>query len=139
VGRRGGHPAALRSKNVNWLMVIAGAVVGAPLRYLVDRAVQGRFGAEFPWGTFAVNTAACTGLGLLTGAATVIAVPAAWQVLIGPGLCATLSTYSTFSFETVRLTETGAKRRAAANAIGSVLAGLTAAYLAGGLAAAILS
>lgn len=114
---------------MNWLMVIIGAVIGAPLRYLVDRAVQSRFDTEFPWGTFAVNIAACTGLGLLTGAATAIAVPSAVQHLIGPGLCATLSTYSTFSFETVRLAGTGAKLLAAANAVGSVLAGLTIAFL----------
>ncbi|WP_373873295.1 fluoride efflux transporter FluC [Actinoplanes derwentensis] len=119
-------------------MVILGALIGAPLRYLIDSTVQRRLGTGFPWGTFAVNMAACTGLGLLTGAATEITVPEALQHLIGPGLCATLSTYSTFSFETIRLTETSAKLLAAANAIGSVLAGLAAAYLAGHLAAALV-
>jgi fluoride exporter len=124
---------------VNWLMVITGALIGAPLRYLIDRAVQARFGTDFPWGTFAVNVTACTGLGLLIGAATATTVPAALQHLIGPGLCATLSTYSTFSFETIRLTATGAKLLAAANAIGSVLAGLTAAYLTTHLTTAVLT
>lgn len=123
---------------MNWLLVIAGAVVGAPLRYLTDRAVQARHGSVFPWGTFVVNLAACVGLGFLTGAATATTVPSAVQHLIGPGLCATLSTYSTFSFETVRLAETGARLFAAANAIVSVLAGLGAALLAGALAKALL-
>ncbi|MEV7625106.1 fluoride efflux transporter CrcB [Actinoplanes sp. NPDC089786] len=123
---------------MNWLMVIAGAMIGAPLRYLIDRAMQARFGTAFPWGTFVANLAACIGLGLLTGAASAVAVPDALQHLIGPGLCATLSTYSTFSLETVRLAETGAMFRAAANAIGSVVAGLAAAYLASHLAAALL-
>ena len=122
---------------MNWLMVIAGALVGAPLRYLIDRAVQARFGTAFPWGTFAANMAACTGLGLLTGAVAATAVPEAVQHLIGPGLCATLSTYSTFSAETVRLAETGATLRAVGNAAGSVVAGLTAAVLAGYLAGMI--
>ncbi|MGW0900027.1 fluoride efflux transporter CrcB, partial [Streptomyces goshikiensis] len=40
---------------MNWLLVVAGAVVGAPLRYLTDRAVQARHGSVFPFGTFAVN------------------------------------------------------------------------------------
>ncbi|RSS37703.1 fluoride efflux transporter CrcB, partial [Streptomyces sp. WAC07061] len=40
---------------MNWLLVVAGAVVGAPLRYLTDRAVQARHDSVFPWGTFVVN------------------------------------------------------------------------------------
>ncbi len=115
---------------MNWLMVITGAAIGAPLRYLVDRAVQTRHKTAFPFGTFAVNLTACTVLGFLTGAVTATTVPASLQHLIGPGLCATLSTYSTFSFETVRLAETGTKLLAAANAILSILAGLAAAIIA---------
>lgn len=105
-------------------MVLVGALVGAPLRYLTDRAVQSRHDTVFPWGTFGVNLAACAGLGLLTGATTATTVPQALQHLVGPGLCATLSTYSTFSFETLRLAETGAKYFAAASAVVSVVAGL---------------
>ena len=115
---------------MNWLMVILGAAVGAPLRYLVDRAVQARFGPAFPWGTFVVNVAACTVLGFLTGAT----VPADLQLLLGTGLCGALSTYSTFSYETVRLATTGAQLRAAANAILSIVAGLAAAFAAAQLA-----
>ncbi len=39
------------------LLVTLGAAIGAPLRYLVDRAVQARHDTLFPWGTFAVNAA----------------------------------------------------------------------------------
>jgi CrcB protein len=124
---------------VNWLMVIVGALVGAPLRYLIDQTVQARLGAAFPWGTFAVNLGACTVLGFLTGAATATTVPDALQHLIGLGLCGTLSTYSTFSFETVRLIATGAKLLAAANAVLSVVAGLAAAALAGHVAVALFA
>lgn len=123
---------------MNWLMVIAGAIVGAPLRYLTDRAVQTRHDTVFPWGTFGVNVSACAGLGFLTGASTAADVPQALQDLLGPGLCATLSTYSTFSFETVRLAETGSRYFAAANALVSVTAGLGTAYLATALARATL-
>ena len=41
------------------MLVIAGAVVGAPLRYLTDRAVQARHDTVFPWGTFTVNVVGC--------------------------------------------------------------------------------
>ena len=37
------------------LWVALGAAVGAPLRYLTDRAVQRMHRAVFPWGTFTVN------------------------------------------------------------------------------------
>ncbi|GGT36429.1 fluoride efflux transporter FluC [Streptomyces purpureus] len=123
---------------MNWLMVVLGALAGAPLRYLTDRAVQVRHTTVFPWGTFGVNVTACALLGFLTGATTAATVPPALQHLVGPGLCATLSTYSTYSFETLRLAEAGAKFFAAANALVSVLAGLGAAYLAGALATALL-
>ena len=37
------------------LMVCLGAAVGAPARYLTDRAIQSRHDSVFPWGTFTVN------------------------------------------------------------------------------------
>ncbi|MFI1735806.1 fluoride efflux transporter FluC [Streptomyces acidicola] len=55
--------------------------------------------------------------------------PSALQHFIGPGRPATLSTYSTFSFEIVRLTQTGARLFAAANIIVSVVGGLAGALL----------
>ncbi|GGS85467.1 MULTISPECIES: fluoride efflux transporter CrcB [Streptomyces] len=114
---------------MNWLLVVAGAAVGAPLRYLADRAVQARHDSVFPWGTFAVNAAACLLLGLLTGAALAGAASARWQLLLGTGLCGALSTYSTFSYETLRLAERGRFEAAAANVAGSVLVGFGAVAL----------
>ncbi|WP_371498483.1 fluoride efflux transporter CrcB [Kitasatospora sp. NBC_00374] len=113
---------------MNWLLVVAGAAVGAPLRYLTDRAVQARHDSVFPWGTFAVNAAGCLVLGLLTGAVAAGAASSRLQLLLGTGLCGALTTYSTFSYESLRLAETGARFYAAANVAGSVLAGLGAAY-----------
>jgi len=114
---------------VNWLLVIVGAMVGAPLRYLTDRAVQSRHDTVFPWGTFAVNVAGCAILGLLTGAAAEGAASSHLQLLLGTGLCGALTTYSTFSYETLRLTEGGARFYAVANVVGSLAAGLGAVVL----------
>ncbi|MEU6259897.1 fluoride efflux transporter CrcB [Streptomyces sp. NPDC047043] len=122
---------------MNWLLVVAGAMVGAPLRYLTDRAVQSRHDSVFPWGTFAVNVTGCLILGLLTGAAAEGAAGAHLRLLLGTGLCGALTTYSTFSYETLRLTETGAGLYAAANVLGSVTAGLGAAFVGVSIAQAL--
>jgi CrcB protein len=113
---------------VNWLLVIVGGMVGAPLRYLTDRAVQTRHDTVFPWGTFAVNVVGCLILGLLTGAVAAGTAGSHLQLFLGTGLCGALTTYSTFSYETLRLTETGAGFYAAANVLVSVTAGLGAAF-----------
>ena len=113
---------------MNWLLVVAGAVVGAPLRYLTDRAIQSRHDSVFPWGTFAVNVTGCLILGLLTGAAAAGAAGSHLQLLLGTGLCGALTTYSTFSYETLRLAGTGARFYAAANVTASLVAGLGAAF-----------
>ncbi|MFF7749187.1 fluoride efflux transporter CrcB [Streptomyces sp. NPDC007971] len=113
---------------MNWLLVVAGAVVGAPLRYLTDRAVQARHDSVFPWGTFVVNVTGCLILGLLTGAVSAGVAGPHLQLLLGTGLCGALTTYSTFSYETLRLTEAGSGLYAAANVVASVVAGLGAAF-----------
>ncbi|NGO12791.1 fluoride efflux transporter CrcB [Streptomyces sp. HC44] len=114
---------------MNWLLVIAGGMVGAPLRYLTDRAVQSRHDTVFPWGTFAVNVVGCLILGTLTGAAAAGAASSHLQLLLGTGLCGALTTYSTFSYETLRLVEDGARFYATVNVIASVVAGLGAAFV----------
>jgi CrcB protein len=115
---------------MNVLLVAVGAAIGAPLRYLVDRFVQARHDSVFPWGTLTVNVAGSALLGFLTGLPADPAVMAA----LGAGFCGALTTYSTFSYETLRLAQDGARFYALANIAASVVAGLGAAYL--GLAAA---
>ncbi|WP_413098457.1 fluoride efflux transporter CrcB [Streptomyces sp. Inha503] len=122
---------------MNWLLVVAGAMVGAPLRYLTDRAAQARHDTVFPWGTFAVNVTGCLILGLLSGAASYGAVSHSPQLLLGTGLCGALTTYSTFCYETLRLAEGGARFFAAANVIAGVVAGLGAAFVGAAFAQAV--
>ncbi|GHC55057.1 fluoride efflux transporter CrcB [Streptomyces cinnamoneus] len=122
---------------MTWLLVITGGMIGAPLRYLLDRTVQRWNDGVFPWGTFTVNVLGCLVLGLLTGVTEGGAAPSHVQLLLGTGLTGALTTYSTFSYETLRLAESGARLLAAANVAASVVAGFTAAYLGAGLAQAL--
>jgi CrcB protein len=105
------------------LLVALGAAVGAPLRYLADRAVQRR--VPGPWGTVTVNVAGSFVLGLLAAAANGGTV----QLLVGTGFCGALTTYSTFAYETVRRAGTGETVRAAVEALAGIAAGLLAAAL----------
>lgn len=122
---------------MNLLLVIAGAAIGAPLRYLTDRAVQARHDTVFPWGTFTVNIVGSLILGVVAGAATTTGVPHQVQLLVGAGFCGALTTYSTFSYETLRLIEQDAKFFAAANIAASIIAGLGGAFLGAAIGQAI--
>ncbi|MET8760863.1 fluoride efflux transporter CrcB [Lentzea sp. NPDC004782] len=118
------------------LLVFLGAMVGAPLRYLTDRFVQSRHESLFPWGTLSVNVLGCLILGGLAGAGT--ALPGHVLALAGTGFCGALTTYSTFSYETMRLVERKAYLSAMMNAVVSIAAGLGAVLLAcAGIAAIV--
>jgi CrcB protein len=110
---------------MTWLLIAIGAAVGAPLRYLTDRAIQARHDSAFPWGTLTVNVAGSFVLGLVIGLPADPAVTA----LLGTGFCGALTTYSTFSYETLRLARGSARFYAGMNVIASVVAGLGAAGL----------
>ncbi len=116
------------------LLVAVGAAVGAPLRYLVDRAVQGRHDSLFPWGTFAVNIAGSFLLGLLAAG---LHTPAPLMAALGTGLCGELTTYSTFGYETVRLLNERARLFATLNVVAGVVAGLGAASVGAALGQAV--
>lgn len=116
------------------LYVCLGAAVGAPCRYLVDRAVQARHDSVFPWGTLLVNVAGSVVLGVLAGLATDGGLPTGVLLAVGTGWCGALSTYSTFGYETVRLFEEGARLFAVLNVVLTLAAGLgsaAAGYLLG--------
>jgi CrcB protein len=122
---------------VSLLLVIAGAAVGAPLRYLADRAVQRRHDTVFPWGTFAVNVLGSLILGIIAGAVAAGGASARVQLAAGTGFCGALTTYSTFSYETLRLLEGDARLFAAVNIVASIVAGVGAAFLGAAVSHAI--
>ncbi|MFI9270851.1 fluoride efflux transporter CrcB [Kitasatospora sp. NPDC052896] len=112
---------------MNLLLVFLGGMLGAPLRYLADKAVQARHDSVFPWGTFGINISGAFVLGALTGAASAHGLPQNATLLLGTGVCGAFTTFSTFGYETVRLLEDGSLAEAGLNALGSLLAGTAAA------------
>jgi fluoride exporter len=111
---------------VTALLVVLGAAVGAPLRYLTDLAVGTLHESLFPWGTFVVNVVGSFVLGLVAGAVAAGGLSPSVSALVGTGFCGALTTFSTFGYETVRLARDGAVRVALGNVALSVGAGLLA-------------
>lgn len=102
-------------------LVLLGGAVGAPLRYLTDRWVQGRHDSVLPWGTLVVNVVGSLVLGLVAGAVHSGAWPAWVMTAVGVGLCGALTTFSTFGYETLRLVEDGSALEALLNAVLSLV------------------
>ncbi|HEV7760690.1 MAG TPA: fluoride efflux transporter CrcB [Acidimicrobiales bacterium] len=120
-----------------WIGFLVAAALGAPARYLVDGWVQDRAGGALPWGTFVVNMTGCLVLGVVTGLGLYHGLGDTTRTIVGTGGLGAYTTFSTLSFETVRLAEEGAVDRAFLNAAGSLLVGLAAAAAGLGLAAAL--
>jgi len=112
--------------------VVAGAV-GAVARFVLDRAVAERARGVFPWGTLLINVSGSLLLGVVSGLALHHHVSRSGRIVLGTGFCGAYTTFSTFTFETVRLVEEGALAEAFRNAAGTLAACALAA--AAGLAA----
>jgi CrcB protein len=104
-------------------MIVAIAVglagsCGAVARYLTDGLVQDRTTGAFPFGTLTVN-----GMFWYHG------LTVAPRAIVGDGFCGGLTTWSTASFETVRLAEEGMAATALVNALGGLAVSVAAAAL----------
>lgn len=111
-------------------LVALGGALGACARFEVDRWVRRWRPSPFPWATLLVNVVGSFLLGVLVGA-----VPASEHALLGVGFCGALTTYSTFGYETVRLTLDGARPVAVLNVLVTIAAGWAAALTGLGVAA----
>lgn len=100
-------------------VVGTGGAIGAVLRQLVGRAVEVD---GYPLGTFTVNVLGSFLLALLAFGG----VGGQLGLLLGTGLAGSFTTFSAFSYETVRLWETGERARATVNAVSSIVGAVVA-------------
>lgn len=111
------------------LYIAAGAVLGAPLRYLLQARVQDIAGPGFPWGTFAVNITGCLVFGFLaTLAAERGALDREARLFLLTGFLGSYTTFSTFGWETVELLRDDRVIRAVAYVMLSCGTGVLAAW-----------
>jgi CrcB protein len=112
------------------LLVALGGAVGSGLRYAVSVLALAWLGPAFPWGTLVVNLVGAFAIGLvqqLASEALVLGEDA--RLLLSAGVLGGLTTYSAFSYETVRLLERGAWGAAWVNVLFTTAACLALCYL----------
>jgi fluoride exporter len=107
--------------------VAAATGVGAVLRFLLDTAVTRRRRGSFPYGTFVINVLGAFVLGLVTALAAHGHLGDTPYDLLGPGLCAGFTTFSTWMWETLSAWRDGDRIVAASNIGLTVVAGCLAA------------
>lgn len=115
------------------LAVVLAGGLGAAARFLLDGLIRARTTTGFPVGTILINVTGSLALGLVTGLTLNHTAPDQLRLIAGTGFLGGYTTFSTASFETVRLTQE--KRFAAAllNGIGTLLTTTTTAAAAIGL------
>ena len=120
-----------------WLGFLVAAAVGAAARYMIDGLVQDHNDGAFPWGTFVVNITGCLVLGMIVGLGIYHDLDSTTRTILGTGGMGAYTTFSTFTFETVRLAEEGAVNAAVRNVAASLVIGLAAASAGLALAAVL--
>lgn len=106
-----------------WLGVMLIGGIGSVSRFMVDRAVARRAARSFPFGTFTVNITGAVLLGFITG----LALSHHAALLAGTAFAGAYTTFSTWMFETQRLSEERQLGPAIANIAVSVVLGIAAA------------
>ena len=109
-----------------YLWISLGAIVGANLRYVVNRALAQWLGTGFPYGTFVVNIGGSLAIGLIAAMITANLVdrPEVVRQVAIIGFLGSLTTFSSFMYETHSLFNDGAWMRALVNLFLSIFAGL---------------
>jgi fluoride exporter len=108
-----------------WAGVALLGGVGAITRFVLDGLISSHAGRGFPLGTFVINTTGALLLGLLTG----LGVTGDTLVLAGTATLGSYTTFSTWMFESHRLTENAEIRGALVNILLSLAVGVGAAAL----------
>lgn len=111
------------------LLVALGGAFGAVARYLVGGWIAA-IDSVFPVGTLVINISGSFLLGFLYVLALErFLVSSEWRLVLATGFLGAYTTFSTFSYETLKLVEDGAILAATLNVSLSIVGGLLAVYL----------
>lgn len=113
--------------------------IGAALRLVLDGLIRSHTSPAYPVATTVINLTGSLLLGLVTGLGAGQLLPPVWQLVAGTGLLGGYTTFSTASFETVRLVEDRRYLAATINGLGLVALGTAVAALGFAVALAAIS
>lgn len=111
-----------------YLFVAIGGASGAMMRFFIAQQMSVWFGRGFPLATLLVNVVGSFAIGALYSMVQTEAVVAPWRIGITVGFLGALTTFSTFSIDTVLLIEQGALLKAFVNVLTNVAVCLLAAW-----------
>ena len=116
------------------LLVALCGGLGAVARFVVDGLVRGRVRSIGSVGTIVINVTGAIALGIIAGLVSAHVATPEWQTIVGTGFLGGYTTFSTTSFETVRLIQQSRFRLAVGLALSQLalaLAGATVGYVIG--------
>jgi fluoride exporter len=120
---------------VTYLLIAAGAVLGANARYLVGLYVADRLGTAFPYGTLIINVSGSLVIGFfLTLLMERLAGDPRWRLFFATGFLGAYTTFSTYTYEAAMLLRGGEVGLAVLYLGGSVVGGMVGVL--GGIVAA---
>lgn len=110
-----------------FLLISAGAILGANARYWIGDWAAQKFGASFPYGTFIINLTGSFLIGFfLTLATERFMIDPRWRLLIAVGFLGAYTTFSTYAYESFNLIFNGQWMTGLINLFGSTLLGVLA-------------
>ena len=101
----------------NLILVALGGSIGAVFRYLISIFMIQVFGSSFPFGTLLVNVLGSFLMGVIYALGQMSHISPELKALIGIGLLGALTTFSTFSNETLLLLQEGDWLKATLNVV----------------------
>lgn len=114
---------------LTWFAMAVAGGFGAAIRLFVDGVIRNRVRIAYPLGTTIINVSGSLLLGFVTGLALEHVLSGDWKTILGTGLLGGYTTFSTASFETVRLIQERRAGAAVVNGIGMLVLSVAAAAL----------
>lgn len=111
------------------LLAGSGGFIGSVARYGLQQLTQRLVPGIFPLGTLLVNITGCFAIGLIYGfAGRQVLFSSDWKLFLAIGLCGGFTTFSSFSYENIRLLQDGHALQALIYITASIIIGLAVTY-----------
>ncbi len=111
------------------LLVAVGGAIGCVARYLLTIYYGKLFPSIFPYSTFIINVLGSLLIGVFFALSERFNLTIEWRIFLTTGLCGGFTSFSTFTYENIKLLQTNQYIAFATYSIGSFISGLIAVLL----------